>query len=789
MSRRNQMPVSALLERLWAVDSMMLFVRRRMRLLSASIRLVAVLLMVGFSMSPARSQLVVFGLGDSGTRPYAGVTIDSAGNLYGTCYSGGAYKYGQVWELDTSGKYQDLHDFGSGTDGSSPYAGVTIDSAGDLYGTCTLGGLSNNGMIWEIDASGNYHDFHDFGGGTSGSNPSAGVTVDSAGNLYGTCGGGLYGYGMVWEIDTSGNYHDFYDFGGGTNGAGPSAVTFDSAGNLYGTCSGGGTYSGGMLWEIDTSGNYHDLHDFGSGTDGSPPYTGVTIDSAGNMYGTTFYGGTNDYGMVWELDASKNYYDLHDFGSLTDGSNPEAGVSIDSAGNLYGTCAAGNRFGFEPFGNVWEIDTSGNYNQLIVFGGNGGTAPYGGVTIDPAGNLCGTCHYGGYNDNGEVWGLDLGGPALSSFSTAPSALGGSTLSGSVSLAEVVNPLLDSGTVQITSDNSAIQSTSVVVPAGATETSFVLPCGSVTSQTTVHLTASKDGMTETSTVVLYPGLSSLTFSPASVLPGGACSGTVTLNLPAPAGGWLVNLSSNEADDTVPSSVTVPQGKTTASFPVTVQTGATMGVTVVITASDVDVTINQNLTVLALYTSGVSISPSIASAGSTATGTVTLNAVTPLAFTVNLSSQYPNLVGVPATLTIPANASSATFQITTKAATGVGAYAAWIKASDAVASRQATITVETPHVILLSLNPATVAGGSAATGLLYLNVPAPAGGLVVNLSSQYPNLVGVPASVTIPAGSTDATFAITTQATSGAYKSVIKATDPVGSQLATLTVVSP
>jgi len=113
----------------------------------------------------------------------------------------------------------------------------------------------------------------------------------------------------------------------------------------------------------------------------------------------------------------------------------------------------------------------------------------------------------------------------------------------------------------------------------------------------------------------------------------------------------------------------------------------------------------------------------------------------------------------------------------------------KASDAVTSTQATITVETAHVILLSLNPAIVAGGSATTGLLYLNVPAPAGGLLVNLSSQYPNLVGVPASVTIPAGSTDATFAITTQATSGAYKSVIKATDPVGSQLATLTVVSP
>jgi hypothetical protein len=145
-----------------------------------------------------------------------------------------------------------------------------------------------------------------------------------------------------------------------------------------------------------------------------------------------------------------------------------------------------------------------------------------------------------------------------------------------------------------------------------------------------------------------------------------------------------------------------------------------------------------------------------------------------------------VGVPATVTIHANASSATFKITTKAASGQVAYGALIAAWDAAASKQTTITVVTAHVTLLSLTPPTVVGGTGVTGHLYLNVPAPSGGLLVNLSSQYPNLVGVPASVTIPAGSADVIFAISTKASIGPYTCWIKSTDPVGSQTATLSV---
>ena len=648
-----------------------------MRLLLASIRLIAALLVTGFTMSQARSQtgyrlLHNFGATSSdGINPYAGVSVDSAGKVYGASYSGGAHALGMVWEIDTAGNYHDLHDF-DGVDGAKPSAGVTFDSVGNLYGTCGAS-PSGYGNVWEIDAAGNYHDLHDFDPFTDGpgEDPMAGVTIDSAGNLYGTCtDGGLYSAGMIWELDTSGNYHDLHDFGAGTDGTDPKAgVTVDSAGKLHGTCYSGGADSLGMVWEIDESGKYHDLHDFGADTGGGAnPIAGVTIDSAGNLYGTCVFGSANSEsgnGMVWQIDTSSNYHDLHDFFSANpEGANPWAGVTIDSAGNLYGTCTNGGTGGG---GIVWEIDKAGSYRHLHDFVDGtlaDGANPFAGVTIDAAGNLSGTCESGGSADGGVVWNIYFGGPVLSSFSTAPSALGGSALAGSVSLAGAATPM-DTGTVQITSDNSAIPSTSIVVPGGATGTSFALQCGAVTSQSAIHLTASKGGVSKTSTVVLYPGLASFALSPASIFPGEPCNGTLTLNLPAPAGGWLVHLSSNDKKVGVPSSVTVPEGQSAVSFPVTVPS-ASLGETAQISAKDVDVTLSQNLNITALYTSAISVSPSIISAGNTATGTVTLNTAAPSGFTVNLASQYPSYVGVPATLTIPANASSATFQITTKAA---------------------------------------------------------------------------------------------------------------------------
>lgn len=427
--------------------------------------------------------------GLDGSYPQDTVTFDSAGNLYGTTFGGGGnatygsydpnlgieIEAGMVWELEPSGVYKDLHDFGgcsafpcpvtvtnangtAGPDGWSPYAGVTRDEAGNLYGTTSQGGPNGggtqgpypgDGIVWEITASGTYKDLHDFGGavtnangksGADGATPIGGVTFDSAGNLYGTTNvGGPNNDGMVWEITKSGAYSDLHDFGGtvinangisGPDGTLPTAsVTFDGAGNMYGTAGSGGADKQGIVWEITASGAYKDLHDFGgtittangsSGTDGEGPYAAVQFDKSGNMYGTAAGGGSNNGGIVWEIELSGTYKDLHDFGGTVtnangvtgpDGSAPYlSGVSIDSSGNLHGTTLLGGLYkGYElPYnvisaggGVVWEITASGTYKDLYDFNDGGvgqwGFWPAAGLVLDTAGNMYGTT--GGAYDN------------------------------------------------------------------------------------------------------------------------------------------------------------------------------------------------------------------------------------------------------------------------------------------------------------------------------------------------------------------------------------------------------
>ncbi len=219
--------------------------------------------------------------------PMAGVTFDTASNMFGTFHGGGANHYGIVWEITSGGGYKDLHDFGgaitdangqTGADGHAPLAGVTVAAQGDLYGTCALGGAnwtnpSASGIAWEITASGEYKDLHDFGGtvtnangqsGPDGCEPEAGVTFDPAGDLVGTCycGPSQMGSGMLWEITAGGAYMDLHDFGGHVltgsgqsvlDGANPiSDVRFDASGDLFGTCSaeGAGGFNAGLVWEI-----------------------------------------------------------------------------------------------------------------------------------------------------------------------------------------------------------------------------------------------------------------------------------------------------------------------------------------------------------------------------------------------------------------------------------------------------------------------------------------------------------------------------------------------------------
>jgi uncharacterized repeat protein (TIGR03803 family) len=245
-----------------------------------------------------------------------------------------------------------------------------------------------------------------------GENPNAGLVRDTAGNLFGTTVyGGSNGHGTVFELDTTGKETLLYTFTGGSDGGQPIAgLLIDAAGNLYGTTSLGGTFNGGTVFKIDTSGNETVLHRFGPAPDGGYPYSGLVMDPAGNLYGTTLEGGLSDNGVVFKLDVAGNETVLYSFCSLSnclDGSEPFAGLTMDATGNLYGTTGFGGAYNN---GTVFQLDTTGSETVMYSFeGGADGSVPYAGLILDSAHDLYGTTPGGGASNLGTVFELNASG--------------------------------------------------------------------------------------------------------------------------------------------------------------------------------------------------------------------------------------------------------------------------------------------------------------------------------------------------------------------------------------------
>ena len=310
------------------------------------------------------SVLYAFTGSPDGTAPEAGLIIDQTGNLYGTTAFGGNYSCGglglgcgTVFKIDQTGIFTVLHTFSGGTDGASPYAGVIRDTAGNLYGTTYLGGGLNAGTVFKLDKDGNETVLHAFtirGGGGGGYYPQAGLIQDAAGNLYGTTnvGGPAY-WGTVFKLNNRGKLSVLFSFTSGADGgASYAGLIRDAAGNLYGTTYVGGVSGWGTVFKLDKVGNETVLHSFAGGADGQYPHAGLLRDNAGNLYGTTLYGGTSNRGTIFKLDAGGNETVLYNFTGGADGSYPQAGLIRDSAGNLYGTTSYG---GVSGAGTVFKL--------------------------------------------------------------------------------------------------------------------------------------------------------------------------------------------------------------------------------------------------------------------------------------------------------------------------------------------------------------------------------------------------------------------------------------------------
>jgi uncharacterized repeat protein (TIGR03803 family) len=355
-----------------------------------------------------------------GQEPLAGLLRDASGNLYGTTSSGGAYGQGAVYQLSTDGSEKVLHSFGAtASDGEEPYGSLVKDNKGNLYGTTGGGGAHNGGVVFKLSLKGAETILYNFcsTGGTActdGAGPLGGLIFDKEGALYGTTiGGGAFNLGTVFKLSPSGAETVLHSFAGGADGMTPeSTLAMDAAGNLYGTTFQGGDdnfcqgYGCGTVFKVSPAGTETVVYAFctpdsSQCTDGFEPVGSVILDKKGNLYGTTYTGGKDDFGTVFRISSTGAEKILHAFtNGGTDGAWPYAGLAMDGAGNLYGTTIEGGTSG--NIGTVFEISSTGEETILHRFTGPPGDGGYpeAPLVMDSEGNLYGTTAGGGMGYGG-----------------------------------------------------------------------------------------------------------------------------------------------------------------------------------------------------------------------------------------------------------------------------------------------------------------------------------------------------------------------------------------------------
>ncbi len=358
---------------------------------------------------------VIFSFNEvDGNVPDAGLIADKQGNLYGTTFDGGGPNgLGNVFELSPAegGGWKEtvLHNF-TGPDGALPVSSLIFDAAGNLYGTAQVGGqgsCTNTGLgcgvVFELSpGKGGWTEtvlYSFVPGKTKGVIPVGGLVFDKSGNLYGT----------TWAPGVS---------GGPLNA---TAMRQDASGQTFWGCNAPGC--GGTVYRLTPTGNgwiETDLYAFTGGSDGSSSQASLILDSAGNLYGTTVYGGTTGCtsgygcGLVFKLSpsyvANTGWQEsvLYRFTGAADGSYPMGSLISDAAGNLYSTAAAGGASGN---GAVFELTSTGHQSTEAVLysfsGGADGGSPFAAVVSDGQGNLYGTTSQGGDSgfDSGVVYEL------------------------------------------------------------------------------------------------------------------------------------------------------------------------------------------------------------------------------------------------------------------------------------------------------------------------------------------------------------------------------------------------
>ncbi len=369
--------------------------------------------------------------GTDGSRPGATLVQARDGNLYGTTISGGATGSGTIFKITPDGKLTTLYNLCSQAgcaDGSKPGAALFQATNGSLYGTTYSGGAISTscpagcGTVFRITTSGKLTTLYDFcarPGCLDGSSPGPLVQA-SDGNFFGTTyGGGSNGnYGTIFGITPEGKLNTLYDFCAEQScrdGSSPNAGLIQSLdGNLYGTTTFGGAADWGTVFRITTSGALTTVYSFCAHTncfDGADPQAGVIQATDGNFYGTTYIGGRNQLGTVFQLTATGSLTTLYSFcpdskAGCPDGSFPYAGLVQGMDGLFYGTTL--NKGIPSTHATIFRITPSGALTTLHSFAGADGSTPYAGLVQARNGLFYGTAYSGGVKRDGTVFTLSVG---------------------------------------------------------------------------------------------------------------------------------------------------------------------------------------------------------------------------------------------------------------------------------------------------------------------------------------------------------------------------------------------
>ncbi len=350
----------------------------------------------------------------NGAGPDAGLVQGRNGSLYGTASSGGANGDGIVFKMTSKGKMGILHSF-EFTDGEYPQATLLLSSNGNFYGTTNGGGTNpynTYGTIFKLSAAGKIKTLFSFDL-TDGASPTAALTQGVEGDYYGT----TYGTGTVFKMTAAGVLTTLY-------GLPPefidpfAGLVLGSDTNFYGTSYFGGSNSDGEVFQITPSGTFIELHSFDQ-TDGRWPTGTLVLGNDGSFYGTTLSGGANDYGTVYKVTSTGAFNTLHSF-VAADGEYPQGSLALGNDGNFYGTTVNG---GTSMHGTVYKITPSGTLSVLHNFDGTDGSNTTAALVQHTSGAFYGATYAGGTLGYGTVFSLNVGLGPFVSFPPVPGNVG------------------------------------------------------------------------------------------------------------------------------------------------------------------------------------------------------------------------------------------------------------------------------------------------------------------------------------------------------------------------------